>query len=254
MEGGIRHLTVGHHLLVFGLCLRRDRLIAVARNTPIAASGVVAERTEKNGNLTTLNRFVLFGTEPQVFETHGYDYLDLRSRRSLEPKTPNSFGGLSGTGLWKFLIAKISEREIKPFDFQIAGAAFLLTTGYRRRYSHDSVSQPGLYLQAVASEGSHLDSSGDRMADDAPRQTLLELAANRFSHDIFPAEEKLFKAAEKGEQADCGEGQEANGVVRSDRLTWLCTDSNAVSRVTYRGVSLYGAEIQGEMRPRARFL
>lgn len=102
----------------------RNRLIAVARNTPLAACGVVDERTEKKGNLITLNQFVLLGSEPQLFEADGYDYIDLRSRRSLEPKTPNSFGGLSGCGLWKFSLAKISEGEIKPFDFQIAGVAF----------------------------------------------------------------------------------------------------------------------------------
>ena len=42
----------------------RNRLIAVARTTPIAACGVVAEQTEKRGSLITLNQYVIFGTEP----------------------------------------------------------------------------------------------------------------------------------------------------------------------------------------------
>jgi hypothetical protein len=40
------------------------------------------------------------------------------------PETPNSFGGVSGSGLWRFSLAKVSESEIKPFDFQLAGVAF----------------------------------------------------------------------------------------------------------------------------------
>jgi hypothetical protein len=46
------------------------------------------------------------------------------SRRSLQPETPKSFGGVSGSGLWRFSLAKSSESEIKPLDFQFAGVAF----------------------------------------------------------------------------------------------------------------------------------
>jgi hypothetical protein len=84
------------------------------------------------------------------------------------------------------------------------------------------------------------------MADAAPRPTLLQLAADQFQ-DILPAEEKLFKAAEKGDQADCEEGPGAKGVIRSHLLSWLCTDLNAASRVTYRGVLVCRAEIHGKM-------
>ena len=42
------------------------------------------------------------------------------------------------------------------------------------------------------------------MADAASKPTLLELAADRFGRDILPAEERLFRAAEKGDSADCG--------------------------------------------------
>jgi len=44
-------------------------------------------------------------------------------KRTLEPKTPSSFGGVSGSGLWRFSIARLSESEIKPYDFQLAGVA-----------------------------------------------------------------------------------------------------------------------------------
>src|ERR1700740_2399253 len=85
------------------------------------------------------------------------------------------------------------------------------------------------------------------MADVPQKRTLLELAADRFGQDILAAEKKLFGAAEKGDWADGGEESRAKGLVRSDRLLWLCTDPNVRSRVTYRGVSICGAEIQGEV-------
>ena len=102
----------------------KNHLIVVTRSSPIAACGVVAEKTAKSGNRTTVNQYVIFGTEPQVFERDEYDYIDLRSRRSLEPKTPSSFGGVSGSGLWRFSIARIAEGQVKPYDFQVAGVAF----------------------------------------------------------------------------------------------------------------------------------
>jgi hypothetical protein len=85
------------------------------------------------------------------------------------------------------------------------------------------------------------------MADAAPKSTLLELAANQFGEEIWPAEAKLFEAAEKGTEADCEEAPGAKGIIRSDRFSWLCTDSNAALRVTYRGVTVCEAEIQGEV-------
>ena len=102
----------------------RNRVIAITRRGPLAACGIVAENTERSGGRITLNQCVFFGTEPQVFERQGYDFVDLRSRRSLEPTTPSGFGGVSGSGLWRFALAKLSESDIKPLDFQLAGVAF----------------------------------------------------------------------------------------------------------------------------------
>jgi hypothetical protein len=99
-------------------------MVFITRTAPLASCGIVAEKTERIGRNIVLNQYVFFGTEPRVFERDGFDYIDLRSRRSLEPKTPSSFGGVSGSGLWRFSIARLSESEIKPYAFQLAGVAF----------------------------------------------------------------------------------------------------------------------------------
>jgi hypothetical protein len=75
---------------------------------------------------TVLNQYIFLWTEPQPFKRDGHDNVDLRSRRSLQPETPKSFGGVSETGLWRFSLAKSSQSEIKHSDFQIAAVAFYL--------------------------------------------------------------------------------------------------------------------------------
>jgi hypothetical protein len=93
------------------------------------------------------------------------------------------------------------------------------------------------------------------VASPPPDAKLIELAKNRFNGDIWLAEEKLFRAAANGEDADYshGVGVEADPakaadwkterVIRSDRLKWLCTDPAASVLVSPRGISIIGARI-----------
>ena len=85
--------------------------------------GLVAEKTVIAEANIVLNQYIFLWIEPQPFERDGYDYVDLCSRRARQPEIPKSFGGVSGSGLWRSL-AKSSESEIKPLDFQFAGVAF----------------------------------------------------------------------------------------------------------------------------------
>jgi hypothetical protein len=84
---------------------------------------------------------------------------------------------------------------------------------------------------------------------------LLQLAKDHFGNDIQPAEEKLFRAAANGEEADCSEalGDEIDPaqvakwrigrVIRANRLQCLCADPMAVALVSSRGISIRGARI-----------
>ncbi len=92
--------------------------------TPTASYGAVDQKTERKNDHVIINAFVFWGTSPQVFVREEYDYVDLRSDRSLEPETPFDFGGVSGSGLWRFAIAKYPGSGFEPFDFQLAGLAF----------------------------------------------------------------------------------------------------------------------------------
>jgi hypothetical protein len=79
------------------------------------------------------------------------------------------------------------------------------------------------------------------MAETAYKAKLLELARTRFN-PISPAEEKLFEAAADAKDADCREGPEKKGVIRSYRLSWLCKDPQAST-----GISIVGAEFSEEV-------
>jgi hypothetical protein len=88
------------------------------------------------------------------------------------------------------------------------------------------------------------------MAETPYKAKLLELAGARFQRDsppISPAEGKLFAAVVDGEDADCWEGPGKRGVIRSDRLSWLCIDPQASALVPSTGISLIGAEIDEEL-------
>ena len=87
---------------------------------------------------------------------------------------------------------------------------------------------------------------------------LLELARKRFDNNLTPAEEEMFRAAARGDTADCTFGEDdtdlANAdnwgdkrVIHADRLVWLCTNAQASARVTHRGIQVIGARVVGEV-------
>ena len=76
---------------------------------------------------------------------------------------------------------------------------------------------------------------------------LLDLAKERFGNDIWPSEGILFRAAANGEEADCSRGSLEDRKIRANRLEWLCTDRKASGLLTYRGISVSGAIIEGTM-------
>jgi hypothetical protein len=80
------------------------------------------------------------------------------------------------------------------------------------------------------------------MADVATGLTLRQIAAGRFD-DISPAEQKLFDAAGNGKHADCTSLSEEDRTIRGELLSWLCTDPQATAQITYRGISVVGAEV-----------
>jgi hypothetical protein len=85
------------------------------------------------------------------------------------------------------------------------------------------------------------------MSDVTTKATIIELALSRFNQDVLPAEKNLFQSAEVGENADCSALSENDRIIRSDRLSWLCTDREATAHVTSRGVSIIDSEITGDV-------
>src|SRR5260370_695950 len=84
------------------------------------------------------------------------------------------------------------------------------------------------------------------MADTPATLKLLELAASRFD-SISAAEQKLFDAAADGKDADCSNLSGEHRVIRAKLFSWLCTNPDASAQLTYRGVSILEAKIDGEV-------
>jgi hypothetical protein len=85
------------------------------------------------------------------------------------------------------------------------------------------------------------------MAGAIAKQTLLELAKSRFGDDISLAEKELFEAAANGRNANCTGLPEKDRMIRGQLFSWVCTDAVAAKEVNYRGVSISGAEINGQV-------
>jgi hypothetical protein len=94
----------------------------------------------------------------------------------------------------------------------------------------------------------------DQKPDRATR--LVELARQQFG-ELTPAETKMLEAVATGIVAECAkEGEDtdpANAaswgddrVIHADRIAWLCTDPEASACVSYHGVQVTAARIEGE--------
>jgi hypothetical protein len=99
----------------------------------------------------------------------------------------------------------------------------------------------------------------------ADAKTLVDMATERFGHKekdgklhLSPADEKLFRSAERGEEADYTGNNAAlidpstasvwpaERQILGDRLVWLCMQRKALRRVTFRGLMIKGARVDGE--------
>jgi hypothetical protein len=90
--------------------------------------------------------------------------------------------------------------------------------------------------------------------------TLLELARKKFApHQLSLAEEELFRRAEIGEISSAVTEDEkqvdltnaanwnADRVLLAECIAWLCTDREASALVTYRGIEVRSARIDGDL-------
>lgn len=76
---------------------------------------------------------------------------------------------------------------------------------------------------------------------------LLTIARNKFKDDLSPAEQKLIKMTESGEEANYIDSNQVNKQIRADRIVWLCTDPHALEVITYRGIQIKKACIDGTL-------
>ncbi|MBV8215059.1 MAG: hypothetical protein JOZ08_17770 [Verrucomicrobia bacterium] len=82
------------------------------------------------------------------------------------------------------------------------------------------------------------------MAKIATGSGLLELGERSFS-DLTGVERLLLTSVGDGKEANCTGFAEPERVIRGEVFAWLCADPNAAKEVSYAGVALLGAQIEG---------
>ncbi len=85
-------------------------------------------------------------------------------------------------------------------------------------------------------------------------RTLLEFAKEKFRDDWTPADETLFRATAEGRMASFGQGNPGDAdkwgkdrILKANRIEWLCTQPEAIERVTHRGIQIRGVRIDDEL-------
>jgi hypothetical protein len=88
------------------------------------------------------------------------------------------------------------------------------------------------------------------LAANAAQPSLLQLAKAKFApHKLSLAEEKLFIAAQAGEQASAPENtvSKNNDFIRAECIQWLCTNPAAAALVAPSGILIRGLHIEGDL-------
>lgn len=137
-EKGIIEATKSIH----NLDKNRERIL----NTPPRFSeglwgicGVPEEKTvyedkEKRFEpLMNLFMFAGFGGIHNTYMVGGYDYCHINVKHDCSPIIPDSFGGVSGGGLWQIPLVKSREGKIEPKEYILSGVVFY-ETGWEGLY------------------------------------------------------------------------------------------------------------------------
>lgn len=68
-----------------------------------------------------------FGGIRDTYTVGEYDYCDFDVKHGSSPIIPESFGGVSGAGLWQIPLRKLSDQTIEPIEYILSGVVFYQT-------------------------------------------------------------------------------------------------------------------------------
>ena len=83
--------------------------------------------------LKGFNSYCFFGGDPRIYDMDKFDYLEMTVRYDCHPDIPESFGGISGGGVWQIPLIQMTNGEIKPKEYLLSGIAFYQTEKYGSR-------------------------------------------------------------------------------------------------------------------------
>lgn len=118
-------------------------------------SGLIEERTTEAEPEAGFQKVKVFrgicggGIVKGESERKGFDYLDFEANAQGLYEGPESFKGLSGGGLWQFLISKSKEGEIEVTDKILSGVAFYQSSWENRVLNINCHGRQSIYGTAI---------------------------------------------------------------------------------------------------------
>lgn len=78
--------------------------------------------------------YCFFAGVSRIYDIAKFDYLEIQVRYDCHPDIPESFGGISGGGVWQIPLVQKRNGEMKPQEYLLSGIAFYQTekSGSRR--------------------------------------------------------------------------------------------------------------------------
>jgi hypothetical protein len=71
--------------------------------------------------------FCFFGGISRIYDVEKFDYLEIEANDDCDPDIPESFGGVSGGGVWQVPLVRTSNGVMKPQEYLLSGVAFYQT-------------------------------------------------------------------------------------------------------------------------------
>ena len=120
----------------YDLQLNRDRILSSPPESNIGVWAICgAPDIETTDEKPTHNFFEVkgynsscfFGGISHIYEVNKFDYLEIEAKYDYDPNLPQSFGGVSGGGVWQILLDQMPDGTIKPKEYLLSGVAFYQT-------------------------------------------------------------------------------------------------------------------------------
>ncbi len=120
----------------YNLQLNRDRMLSSPPELNLGVWAICGapdiETTDEEPTHNFLevkgyNSSCFFGGISRIYEVNKFDYLEIEANYDYGPDIPQSFGGVSGGGVWQIPLVQMPDGTMKPKEYLLSGVVFYQT-------------------------------------------------------------------------------------------------------------------------------